>query len=73
MPRARAQPDVWSCSVRGKDGGSDGYDSIPRGHATAKNTLSVGAIGDLNQQAETAEKPEIESYSSWGPCDDGRI
>ncbi len=56
-----------------KDGGSDGYDSIPRGHATAKNTLSVGAIGDLNQQAETAEKPEIESYSSWGPCDDGRI
>ncbi|MBT5954182.1 S8 family serine peptidase [bacterium] len=55
------------------DGGDDGYDSIPMGHAIAKNTISVGAIFDIASGYSSEDDIEIPYFSSWGPTDDGRI
>ena len=41
--------------------------------ATAKNVLTVGAIKDLPDHYHEISDVTMESYSSWGPTDDGRI
>lgn len=64
-----------------KDGG---YDTLPGGHATAKNAITVGAM--IDPPADEAIDPTTGNYrpiarefirtttfSSWGPTDDGRI
>nr|NQU89768.1 S8 family serine peptidase [Bacteroidota bacterium] len=55
-----------------QDGGTDGYDCLPP-KGTAKNILTVGAVGQLingyNQPADVV----CEAFSTWGPTDDGRI
>ena len=55
------------------DGGVDGYDCIGW-IGNAKNILTVGAVRDLNG-GYTGNPADVEmtSFSSWGPCDDGRI
>lgn len=54
---------VTSTQTRDLNGGSTGYDCIIT-NGTAKNIITVGAIDTSNQMS---------SFSSWGPCDDGRI
>lgn len=56
---------AWEASttVRDKDGGTLGYESISHA-ATAKNIMTVGAV-----DATTS----MSSFSGWGPTDDGRI
>lgn len=46
------------------DGGTTGYDTLPNGYSTAKNSLAVGAI-DFDSA--------LASFSSSGPADDGRL
>jgi len=62
----------WSTAYREKDGGSDGYDCIGS-KGVAKNILTVGAVGDLTSGYTNPSGVAMESYSSWGPADDGRI
>jgi len=55
------------------DGQKGGYDTLPD-IANAKNVLVIGAVGDAligNQRA--LSQATIQSYSGWGPTDDGRI
>lgn len=55
--------DFDNTTVREKDGGVDGYKSIPyRGNA--KNIMTVGAVTAAGAMA---------GFSGWGPTDDGRI
>jgi subtilisin family serine protease len=61
-----------STTVRNKDGGPDGFDCIGT-RATAKNILTVGAIGDLEEGFVDPEEVEITDFSTFGPTDDGRI
>ncbi|NOX37746.1 MAG: S8 family serine peptidase [Calditrichaeota bacterium] len=53
-----------------KDGG---YDCIPAGFATAKNTLVVGAVHDIPNGYFSSYDVVMTNMSSWGPTDDGRI
>ena len=51
-----------------------GFDSIPSGGATAKNSLTVGAVNDLTDDPLGAVTiDDMAPFSSWGPTDDGRI
>ncbi len=59
-------------SIHEPDGGVDGYDCLPP-KACAKNTLSVGAVGDIPTGYSTPGGVVMEIYSGWGPTDDGRI
>ncbi len=54
---------VYSTTVRDKDGGNDGFDTIST-NGNAKNIMTVGAVLSNGSMA---------SYSGWGPTDDGRI
>ena len=48
------------------------YDCIsPLG--VAKNVLTVGAVEDIINGYSTPSDVVMSSFSSWGPCDDGRI
>ncbi|MBI3193629.1 MAG: S8 family serine peptidase, partial [Ignavibacteriae bacterium] len=65
----------WSLVTRYRpyDGGPNGkYDCIS-GTSLAKNVLSVGSIKDLTSGYTTPPFVQMESYSGWGPTDDGRI
>lgn len=53
------------------DGGPDGYDCIGQ-EEVAKNVLTVGAVKELIDY-ENPGDVDMTSFSSWGPCDDGRI
>jgi hypothetical protein len=55
----------WRLSThpRQRDGGPDGYNSMP-GASNAKNPVSVGAIRTDGVLA---------GFSGWGPTDDGRV
>jgi PKD repeat protein len=66
--------DTWvtSTTVRDKDGGSNGYDSLPD-DGTAKNVLVVGAIEEIAGGYSSPADVTMSSFSSWGPTDDGRI
>ena len=48
------------------------YDLIST-YGTAKNILTVGAISPLSIEYNKAADPQLSSFSSWGPTDDGRI
>lgn len=51
----------------------NGFQSITRGQL-AKNILTVGAVNDaVTAGARDLAKATMSSFSSWGPCDDGRI
>jgi MYXO-CTERM domain-containing protein len=54
------------------DGGT-GYDSLSNSGQTAKNTLVVGAVGDVNDDPYGAGDISITSFSSYGATDDGRL
>lgn len=50
-----------------------GYQSITF-HALAKNLLTVGAVNDaVSGGVRSPANGTMSSFSSWGPCDDGRI
>ncbi len=56
------------------DGENDGgYDCIPAGFATAKNTLVIGAVKDIPEGYWSSFDVVMTNMSSWGPTDDGRI
>ena len=66
-------PDwVWSTDYREPDGGALGYDCIGT-KGVAKNILTVGSVGDIIGGYLGTGSVVMESYSSWGPSDDGRI
>ena len=48
-----------------------GYDIIS-GTKICKNNITVGAINNMPVY-NNATSPVMSSFSSWGPCDDGRI
>jgi hypothetical protein len=53
-----------------KDGG---YDTLTA-YAVAKNVLTVGAVNDaVSANERSVSQASMASFSSWGPCDDGRI
>jgi hypothetical protein len=58
--------------VRGKDGGTEGYDCIAS-YGNAKNILTVGAVEDIPGGYSTSADVRMSSFSGWGPTDDGRI
>jgi hypothetical protein len=51
---------------------NNSYDIIPT-YGNAKNILTVGAVGILNNGFSNAAQVQMSSFSSWGPTDDGRI
>lgn len=52
--------------------GGTGYDCIGE-IGSAKNILTIGSIQDITGGYSGTGSVVMESYSSWGPCDDGRI
>lgn len=48
------------------------YDCVSL-YSTAKNILTVGAVGKLSNGYTTASAVSMSSFSGWGPTDDGRI
>ncbi len=63
---------VLSSTVRDKDGGTDGFDCISW-QGVAKNILTVGSVGDIPSGYQQPSDVILQSYSSTGPADDGRI
>lgn len=57
---------------RDDDGGALGYDCI-NGGGIAKNVLTVAAVNDVPGGYTNSGDVVMSSFSSWGPCDDGRI
>lgn len=51
---------------------NNGYDIISTS-GTAKNILTVGAVGAISNGYNQASDVKVSSFSSWGPTDDGRI
>lgn len=49
-----------------------GYDTIPN-KGNAKNIMTVGSVGDIPAGYSQPSDVVMESYSGWGPADDGRI
>ncbi len=62
----------WVYGQRDKDGGNSGYDCIS-GTSLSKNVLTVGAVKDLTSGYTNSAAVLAESYTAWGPTDDGRI
>lgn len=62
---------VTSTTVRDRDGGSSGYDTVSY-HGVAKNILTVGAVNDVLNYTGPGSVT-MTSFSGWGPTDDGRI
>ena len=51
----------------------EGYDTLP-GSSTAKNLMTVGAVGDaVSQGARSLADANMAVFGSWGPTDDGRV
>ncbi len=53
--------------------GNNGYDCLPGGFQTAKNTLVIGAVEDIPNGYSNPSDVVMSEFSSWGPTDDGRI
>jgi hypothetical protein len=51
---------------------NDGYDILVT-TSTAKNILTVGAVGGIPQGFSNSTDVSLTSFSAWGPTDDGRI
>jgi hypothetical protein len=58
--------------VRAPDGGTNGYDCISS-RGVSKNILTVGAVVDIPGGETNSSQINLESYSSAGPTDDGRV
>lgn len=78
-PAAGATHYIWSNggwvtsnTVRDLDGGTGGFDCMGS-VSSAKNILSVGAVGDIPGGYEQPADVDLASYSAFGPTDDGRI
>jgi len=56
-------PDAWDAG---------GYDTLPA-DATAKNTVTVGAIDVSQAPGRDLAAVTMTDFASWGPTDDGRI
>jgi alpha-tubulin suppressor-like RCC1 family protein len=56
-----------------RDGGATGFDCLPGSAGVSKNTLTVGAVKAIQGGYTGPASVEMSSFSSWGPCDDGRI
>ena len=63
---------VNSNDIHGGDGQAGGYDCISW-TANAKNALAVGAVNDIPLGYSVPGDVVQTTFSSWGPCDDGRI
>ncbi len=63
---------VLSNDTHGSDGQKGGYDTISW-TGNAKNILTVGAVNDISTGYSVPSDVVQTSFSSWGPCDDGRI
>ena len=63
---------ILSTAVRPADGGASGYDSMPP-DSVAKNILTVGSVQDVVGGFSPGSNPQMSSFSSYGPTDDGRI
>jgi hypothetical protein len=63
---------VWTNDTHGADGQSGGYDTIAW-TSNAKNILTVGAVNDISAGYSVPGDVVQTAFSSWGPCDDGRI
>ncbi len=63
---------VISTDVRDNDGGTTGFGCLSS-MAVAKNVITVGAVRDISDGYNVVTDVVMESYSSWGPTDDGRI
>jgi len=67
---------VVVADYRSLDGGTNGFDCLTN-KSTAKNILTVGAVGDLPngyQKSTDVSMATLPNWgSSWGPTDDGRI
>ena len=48
------------------------YDCLPQ-QAVSKNLLTVAAVLDLTTPYTDSSDVDMTTFSSWGPCDDGRI
>lgn len=69
------QPAVYNSSTYPLGDGvvDGGYDTILPG-SCAKNIMTVGAVGDaVSGGKRYLGGASMESYSAWGPADDGRI
>lgn len=63
---------VESTQFHEREGGADGFDSVP--HAgNAKNIITVGAVNDVDNGYNGPGSVSMSSFSCWGPTDDGRI
>lgn len=58
-------------TVRPKDGGTTGYDTLPY-NSNAKNVMIIGAVNDVTNYTGPGSVT-MSSFSGWGPTDDGRI
>lgn len=66
--------DGWfeSHDIHDLDGSNSGFCCItPK--AAAKNNLVIGSIKDLPDGYTSADNVQLETYSAFGPCKDGRI
>ncbi len=65
--------DVGNGSQLGDGVYKGGYDTLTD-FPVAKNVLTVGAVNDgVYANARSISQASMTSFSSWGPCDDGRI
>lgn len=51
---------------------NDSYNTIPA-YGNAKNILTIGAVGAIEQGYRKPDDVVMSAFSSWGPTDDGRI
>jgi hypothetical protein len=63
---------VQADDIHGPDYQNGGYDTISW-FGTAKNALLVGAVDDIPGGYTDPSSVVMMPFSSWGPCDDGRI
>jgi hypothetical protein len=63
---------VWSTAYRDPDGGADGYDCLPQ-MSVSKNIMTVGSCEEVPGGWTAPGDVVASGFSSWGPCDDGRI
>lgn len=64
---------VLSTTVRNLNGMPSGYDCISNGFGVSKNVLTVGAAYGIPGGYSVPSDVVLASFSSTGPCDDGRI
>jgi hypothetical protein len=61
--------NTTSTAIRSTNGS---FDTIPT-DATAKNILTIGAVGEILKANPEPKDVLMTAFSSWGPTDDGRI